>query len=131
MVKKRKNEQEIATLAEPIAIEEKASANNLRGALEEINRYEGVVGYITRNTTSASIDLKDPTKIKDYAILSSSAIDASEELSELFDLGSPRSIIVEGRSAKMLSLAIDENRMSIFMDREADGERILKRLRAL
>ena len=129
MVKKRKTEQEIATLTEPIAIEETVPANNLRAILEEINQCEGVVGYILRNTTSASIDLKDPTKIIDYAILSSSAMDASKELSELFDIGKPKNIVVEGKNVKMLSLTTNENKISIFMDNSADCLRIQRKLR--
>jgi predicted regulator of Ras-like GTPase activity (Roadblock/LC7/MglB family) len=128
MVKKRKTEQEIATLTEPITIEETVPANNLRATLEEINQYEGVVGYILRSTTSASIDLKDPTKIIDYAILSSSAMDASKELSELFDIGKPKNMVVEGKNVKMLSLTTNENKISIFMDNNADCKRIQRKL---
>jgi predicted regulator of Ras-like GTPase activity (Roadblock/LC7/MglB family) len=127
---KKKSVQETATVIEPIALEETAPMNNLKTSLEEIKSYDGVVGYILRNSTSASIDLKDPTKIIDYAILSSSAIDGSQELSELFDLGSVRSITVEGKNVKMLSMVIDENKITIFVEKNADSEKILKRLRA-
>jgi predicted regulator of Ras-like GTPase activity (Roadblock/LC7/MglB family) len=126
---KKKSVQETATVIEPIALEETAPMNNLKTSLEEIKNYDGVVGYILRNSTSASIDLKDPTKIIDYAILSSSAIDGSQELSELFDLGSVRSITVEGKNVKMLSMVIDENKITIFVEKNADSEKILKRLR--
>jgi predicted regulator of Ras-like GTPase activity (Roadblock/LC7/MglB family) len=130
MTKKKRIDQEVATLTEPIAIEETAPANNLRSSLEEIKNYNGVVGYILRNTTSASIDLKEPEKIIDYAILSSSAIDASQELSELFGLGDAKNIVVEGKSIKMLSLTIDENKISIFMEKNTDSEKIIKKLHA-
>lgn len=130
MTKKKKFDQEVATLTEPITIEETAHSNNLRSSLEEIKNYNGVVGYILRNTISASIDLKEPEKIIDYAILSSSAIDASRELSELFGLGDARNIVVEGKGIKMLSLTIDENKISIFMERNADSEKIIKKLHA-
>jgi predicted regulator of Ras-like GTPase activity (Roadblock/LC7/MglB family) len=130
MTKKRKNEQEVTTIAEPITLEETTPTNNLRSNLQEIKSYDGVVGYILRNSTSASIDLRDPGKIIDYAILSSSAIDASQELSELFGLGNAKSISVEGKSVKMLSLTIDENKISLFMEKNADSEKILKKLRS-
>ena len=129
MTKKRRDFQEITTVTEPIAaVEETTHANNLRASLEEIKNYDGVIGYILRNSTSASIDLKDPTKIIDYAIISSSAIDASQELSELFDLGSAKSVSVEGKNAKMLSMTIDENKISVFMENNADAEKILRRI---
>jgi len=131
MTKKRRNEQEVTTIAEPITLEEATPTNNLRSNLEEIKRYDGVIGYILRNSTSASIDLRDPEKIIYYAILSSSAIDTSQELSELFGLGNAKSISVEGKSVKMLSLTIGENRISLFMEKNVDNEKILRKLRAL
>jgi predicted regulator of Ras-like GTPase activity (Roadblock/LC7/MglB family) len=98
------------------------SVNDLKARLEELKNRDGVIGYILRNTTSASIDLKDPAKIIDFAVLSSSVIDASKELSEIFDLGNVNSTVVEGRNVKMLSLTIDENRISIFMEKNVDCE---------
>jgi predicted regulator of Ras-like GTPase activity (Roadblock/LC7/MglB family) len=127
---KKKRPDEVATETEPIAIEESESTNNLRTSLEEIKGYDGVVGYILRNSTSAAIDLKDPTKIIDYAILSSSAFDASEELSGLFDLGNMLDVVVEGQNTKVLSLVICENKISVFMEKDADHDRILRKLRS-
>ena len=128
MVKKKRSFQEVAAMAEPVTVEETISVNNLRANLDEIKTYDGVVGYILRNSTSAAIDLKDPTKIIDYAIISSSALDASEELSKLFDLGEVKDIIVEGKGVKVLSLIIGENRISIFLEKDADCEKILRKL---
>ncbi len=125
---RKKNIQEIATIAEPVTIEETTSENSLRRNLEEIKTYDGVIGYILRNSTSAAIDLKDPTKIIDYAILSSSAFDASKELSELFELGNTKNILVEGKDAKALSVVIGENKISVFMNKSADHKKVLKRL---
>lgn len=128
MPKMKKNDQEISTLSKPIALHEATPQDNLREKLEQIKNYEGVIGYIQRNTTSASIDLKDPTRIIDYAILSSSAKEAGQELSELFDLGNVQSIIIEGKTTKTLLLTLDENNISIFMEKNADSEKILKKL---
>ena len=128
MVKKKRDFQEVAAVAEPVTVEENISLNNLRANLEEIKTYDGVVGYILRNSTSAAIELKDPTKIIDYAIISSSALDASEELSKLFDLGAVKDIVVEGKGVKVLSLIVGENRISIFLEKDADCEKILKKL---
>ncbi|MEM3153450.1 MAG: roadblock/LC7 domain-containing protein [Candidatus Bathyarchaeia archaeon] len=130
MTKKKKSLEETATaetLAQPVAIET-ATIEDLKTRLEEIKGYEGVIGYILRNATSATIDLKDPTKLIEYAILSSSALDAAEELSELFSLGDFRDILVEGRDTKILSLTIGENRISIFLEKNADIEKPLKKL---
>jgi predicted regulator of Ras-like GTPase activity (Roadblock/LC7/MglB family) len=129
MTKKKKSMEETATaeaLTQPITIT--ATTEDLKTRLEEIKGYDGVIGYILRNATSATIDLKDPTKLIEYAILSSSALDAAEELSELFNLGDFHDILVEGKNSKILSLTIGENRISIFFEKNADIEKPLKKL---
>ena len=128
MVKKKRSFQEVAAVAEPATVEETISVNNLRANLEEIKTYDGVVGYILRNSTSAAIDLKDPSKIIDYALISSSALDAGEELSRLFDLGAVKDIVVAGKVVKVLSLNVGENRVSVFLEKDADCEKILRKL---
>jgi predicted regulator of Ras-like GTPase activity (Roadblock/LC7/MglB family) len=128
MVKKKRSVEEVAAVAEPLAVEETVSVGNLRANLEEIKTYDGVVGYILRNSASAAIDLKDPAKIIDYAIISSSALDACEELSRLFDLGAVKDIVVEGKVVKVLSLSVGESRVSIFLEKDADCEKILRKL---
>lgn len=130
MVKKKK-EVQVATVDEPIAVEEALPLDSLRSCLEEVKTYDGVIGYILRNATSATIDLKDPANIIDYAILSSSAFDASEELSELFDLGDVVSVVIEGKDVKVLSLTVNENKVSVFLEKNADVTRVSKKLRAL
>jgi predicted regulator of Ras-like GTPase activity (Roadblock/LC7/MglB family) len=128
MVKKKRDFEEIAEMTEPVATEE-ATPGDLRASLEEVKTYDGVIGYILRNTTSAAIDLKDPTKIIDYAIISSSAFYAGEELSKFFDLGDVKDMLVEGKNVKVLSLIVGENRISVFMEKDADCDKILKKLR--
>jgi len=130
MARKKKIIQEIVAVTEPLTIEE-SHVNNLRANLEEIKTYDGVIGYILRNSTSAAIDLKDPTKLIDYAVLSSSALDASEALSEDFNLGDVKSIIVTGKNVKVLSLTVRDNRISVFMDKEANYEKVLGKLHGL
>lgn len=130
MGKKKKTVQKVAAATEPLAVEE-SCVNSSRASLEEIETYDGVIGYILRNSASATIDIKDPTKIIDYAILSSSALDAGEVLSENFDLGTVKSIIVEGKDAKVISLTVNENKISVFMNKEANCEKVLRKLRSL
>jgi len=128
MVKKKRGfQEEVTAVTEPVTIEEETPIN-IRTNLDEIKSYDGVIGYILRNSTSAAIDLKDPTKIIDYAVLSSSALDASGELAELFNLGDIRHIVVEGEEVKVLSLTVDENKISVFMEKSADCEKILRKL---
>jgi len=122
MTKKKKETGLTSEVTEPIALHLTVSESDLRAKLEGIKGHEGVIGYILRNSHSASIDLKDPAKIIDYAVLSSSAIDASEEIVDQFNVGDIKSIVVEGKNAKMLSMIIDENRISIFMEKSVDVE---------
>jgi predicted regulator of Ras-like GTPase activity (Roadblock/LC7/MglB family) len=131
MVKQKKNLQETTSEPEPIIIERATSENNIRPILEEIKQGDGVIGFILRNTTSATIDLKDPAKVIDYAILSSSAFEASEQLSELFDLGKIKNIAVEGKKAKTLHMSVDKNNISIFMEKNVDTKKILEKMQSL
>ncbi len=131
MVKKKKSVQEATAMAESRAVEDAMSVSKMRASLKEIKKFDGVIGYILRNSTSAAIDIKDSTKIMDYAVLSSSAFDAGEEFSELFDLGGIENIVIEGKDVKVLSLTINENNISIFMEKNADCNKILRKLREL
>jgi predicted regulator of Ras-like GTPase activity (Roadblock/LC7/MglB family) len=128
MVKRKKESEEITTTDEPIAIETATFQDKLRTNLEEVKTYDGVVGYILRNTTSASIDLKDPAKIVEYATLSSTAFEATEELSEIFEIGNLKDIIVNGKNLRMLSLIVDENKISVFMENNADTEKVMRKI---
>jgi predicted regulator of Ras-like GTPase activity (Roadblock/LC7/MglB family) len=127
---KKKNMEETAMTeasAQSIVIET-TTTERLKTRLEDIKSINGVIGYILRNAKSAAIDLKDPTKLIEYAVLSSSALDAAEELSELFSLGEVDNILVEGKEVKVLSLTIGENRISLFLEKNADIEKLLKKL---
>jgi predicted regulator of Ras-like GTPase activity (Roadblock/LC7/MglB family) len=128
---KKKESVQAEETAEPIALENAAFENTLRAHLEEIRNYDGVVGYILRNTTSASIDLKDPAKLIDYALLSSTVSDAADELSRLFNLDGVKEIIVDGKKLRMLSLTIEKNGISIFLENGSDLEKVLKRIRLI
>jgi hypothetical protein len=49
-------------------------------------------------------------------------------LSELFDLGDANNIVVNGKSIKMVSLIVGESKVSLFMDKSADSEKVLRKL---
>ena len=101
---------------------------NMRFNLENIRNKEGIIGYILRNSKSASVDLNDPTKIIDYAMLSAELLETGEVASEIFKLGSINSVVIEGNDVKVLSLVIGDQRLSIFMDRKVDHNKISKEL---
>lgn len=106
----------------------KEKGERLQESLRGIKTREGVIGYILRTSESASIDIKDPTKIIDYAVLSSTALEAGEDLSKTFELGEIRNVLLEGNDAKILSLKADDQRLSVFMEKKVDHEKIYKDL---
>ncbi len=128
MGKKRREPEQATAVTEPITIQQTVYENDPRSNLEEIKKYEGVIGYILRNATSAAIDLKDPTKIVEYALISSASFEAGKDLAETFDLGEINGTLVEGKNMKMLSIMINENKISIFMDKNADADRVYRRI---
>lgn len=104
------------------------SGEKIKQNVDKIKAKEGIIGYILRNSTSASIDLKDPTKIIDFAVLSSSAFEASVELSETFELGDVKHVLIEGNTIKLLSFTAEGNKVSVFMDKDVDHNRVFKDL---
>jgi predicted regulator of Ras-like GTPase activity (Roadblock/LC7/MglB family) len=134
MVKKKRGIQETATTvvidsetAAP-AVEEDRVFTSLRANLAEINKCKGIIGYILRNSTSAIIDLKDQAKLIEYAILSSQALDSGREISELFALGNIENILIEGKGIKVLCAAMGENKVAVFMEKDADHADVLRRV---
>lgn len=113
---------------DPTKEDRTSRGKKIKQNIDRVKEKEGVIGYILRNSKSASIDLKDPTKIIDYAVLSSSALEASEELSNTFELGDVKYILIEGNDVKFISFVEDENRVSVFMEKNVDHKRIHKDL---
>jgi predicted regulator of Ras-like GTPase activity (Roadblock/LC7/MglB family) len=129
-----KQKRSIHETAETVIVDDVTSSEedqvftDLSKNLAEIRKTEGVVGYILRSTTAATIDLKEPEKIVEYAILSSQVLDSSREISELFELGDVESTLIEGKEINALCLVIGENKISIFMEKNADHADILKKV---
>lgn len=100
----------------------------LKQNIEKIKAREGVIGYIFKTEKSASIDINDPTKIIDYAILSSSSFEMSEEFSNTFKIGNTKHVLVEGNNAKLLSITSGNNKVSVFMKKNVDHKRVFNDL---
>jgi len=127
-LKKKAQELELEEPIETPKVEVKEPTNDIRARLERVKSREGVIGYILRASTSASVDLKDPSKIIDYAILSAAALESGESLSRDFSLGKIGSIVLEGKDAKMLSVKIREQKLSVFMEKNVNHNAIYKDL---
>ena len=100
----------------------------LQESLEDIKTIEGIIGYILRSSNSASIDLKDPTKIIDYAVLSATALKVGREISKTFEIGKANTTVLEGKGIKVLSMIIGDNRLSVFMENKVDHKKLCKDL---
>ena len=101
---------------------------NLSASLAEIRKLKGVKGYILRSETSAIIDLTEQDKIIDYAILSSQISESSLEMAKQFNLTNIESILVEGKSVKVLCMSVRENNIGIFIEKTATHIWIIKRI---
>ena len=134
MVKKKQSLHETSTTvivddeADVTPNEEDKVFTNLSQTLAEIRKETGVIGYILRSNTSATIDLKEPEKIVEYALFSSQVLDSSREISELFKIDTIESVLIEGKKTKALCMDIDGIKISIFMEKNADHADILKRV---
>jgi predicted regulator of Ras-like GTPase activity (Roadblock/LC7/MglB family) len=117
------NEDEIAPNPE-----EDQAFKDLSDKLAKIRKYSGVIGYIIRNATTATIDLSEPEKIVEYAIFSSQLLDSSQEISDQFELGNITSVLIEGKQSKALCMNINGNKISIFMEKDADDAHILEKI---
>jgi predicted regulator of Ras-like GTPase activity (Roadblock/LC7/MglB family) len=102
--------------------------SSLSNRLAEIRKLRGVIGYILRSETSAVIDLSEQEKVIAYAILSSQISESSFEITKQFNLTNIETILVEGKSVKVLCLNKDENKISIFMETTTDHSSIIKRM---
>jgi len=121
--KKTKTPEEAQSLAE-----KDEETEMLKTKLESIKDMPEVIGYILRNSRSATIDAKDPTKIIDYAMLSAATIETAEKLVKIFQLGEAKKTVLEGNTAKLLSLSIGENSISVFMEKNAKEDKIFRNL---
>lgn len=108
--------------------DENSAFTSLSASLAEIRKLKGVTGYILRSSTSAIIDLEDSDKIFQYAILTSEIQEFIVEMTKLFNLGPPESVLLEGENIKLLCLSMYENRIDVFMEKSANHVSIIKRI---
>lgn len=115
------------TAAKPVE-EENFEYTNLNNALVEIRKTPGVTGYILKSQTSATIDLNEPNRLVDYALLTSAIMDSSKAAQKLFPIGKVESILIEGKTINTICLIKGENRASIFMDKSVDGANVFGKI---
>ena len=110
-----------------MTLEEKDAFAELRSNLTEINKIQGVKGYILRNSTTAVIDLQNTEKLVAYALLLSETVDCIQNISDLFSLRTTNAV-VEGKEIKMLCMIMGENKLSVFVEKNVDPKDIFRRI---
>jgi len=109
-----------------------ATPERIRAALDEMRTKDpGIVGYILRNTKSATVDLNDPAKIIDFASLSSAAKETGEELSQTFGLGEMEHVLIDGKDTKLLAFRLSETDICVFMEKNLDHDKIYKTISSI
>lgn len=139
MVKKNRDMNEASIIYEDfsenqIAAEITASTTqsnsfeNLANLLDDICNPDEMMGYILKNDTAAKINLKDSSKVVDFAMLSSQAFDSAMDLSSCFNVGNINNIVIDASDIKVLCVNVNENAISIFMEKNADHNTILNKI---
>jgi predicted regulator of Ras-like GTPase activity (Roadblock/LC7/MglB family) len=132
LLKQKTNNQSASEFSNSTAVisvgDESPIFIDLAASLVEIRKLDGILGYILRNTTAAIIDLTEQDKIIDYAILSYQISESSSEISKQFNLTDINSVLVEGKTVKVLCLNISDNQISIFMEKTANFDSLMKRI---
>ena len=101
---------------------------DLSTILAEIRKLKGVIGYILRSESSAIVDVTEQDKIIDYALLSSQIYESSFEMTKQFNISNIESVLVEGKSVKVLFMSVGENKIGVFMEKTAAHAWITKRV---
>ncbi len=121
--------QQLADVAPVISSgEEGIVFANLASILAEIRKLKGVRGYIMRSETAAIVDLTEEGVLSEYAMLASQICECTPGMMKQFNLTDIESIIVEGKTVKVLCINIGENGISVFMDKACSHAWIVKRL---
>jgi predicted regulator of Ras-like GTPase activity (Roadblock/LC7/MglB family) len=117
-----------AKLTATAPVKEDLDFINLNSALTEIRKSQGVIGYILKSKTSATADLEENNKIVDYALLTSQTIDFGCLIAEMFSMGNVESMLIEGKTLKILCLTIYGIQVSVFLEKTADQAKMLDRI---
>ncbi len=132
MLKKKTSAKIVTELTDRVAVisvgDDNSAFASLAASLAEIRKLKGVMGYILRSDSSAILDLTEQEKITAYAILSSQISESSLDMAKQFNLADIESVLVEGRSVKVLCMRVGENKVGIFMEKTATHAWIIKRI---
>jgi len=132
LLKQKTNDQSATELTDSTAVisvgDDSPMFVDLAASLVEIRKLNGIMGYILRSNTAAIIDLTEQDKIMEYAILSNQISESSSEILKQFNLTDIKSMLVEGKTIKVLCINISGNQISVFMEKTANFDSLMKRI---
>ena len=114
--------------AKVLPVEEDLDFTTLNATLTEIRKTQGIIGYILRNKTLATINFAESNKIFDYALQTSQTIDHADSLVQLFNVGKVESMLLEGKNVKTLCIVMCGIQISVFMEKATNHTEILEKL---
>ena len=101
----------------------------LQGKLQDLKKQEGIIGYILRGPETAAIDIKNPTKIIEYAALSSAAFEVSNDIAKTMETGEVIDLVVESEDTKVLCMIVKNHRVSVFMEKSVKHDKVCNDLK--
>jgi hypothetical protein len=111
-----------------ITIGDNSAFASLTSRLAEIRKQSGIVGYILRNGDSAIVDLPEQEKLSNYALLSWQIVESSGEMAKQLNLYATESIVVEGKTVKVVCINESENQVSLFMEKTVCHKSIIEQI---
>ena len=109
----------------------KTDVEKIQEKLQSITNQEGILGYILRDSKSAFINIKDRTKLIDYAIFSTTSQDVGCNLTEILHMGEIDTMVVESEKTKLLSTNMNDHHLSLFMEKSVDHDKLFKNLKLI
>jgi len=86
--------------------------------------------YILLDLETSAIDIKYPTKIIEYASLSSTPFEISADISKTMQMGEVNDLVVESENTKVLCMNIKNHRLSVFMEKNVKHDKVCNDLKS-
>ena len=115
------------TEEEAVIVEE--SNQKLHTQLQEIRKMEGVLGYIVKDDSTATVDLAEPERKVEFALLSSQTLESAVEMQEIFSVGDIGDVVASCGDLKVLCFTVDDCIVSVFMDKTVDHNEVAAAIR--
>jgi predicted regulator of Ras-like GTPase activity (Roadblock/LC7/MglB family) len=93
--------------------------------IEKVQKVHKIQGFIIKNQEHALINLNNSEGLFELALLSSEVFDSSTDLFEVTRAGPLNSVVLKGDLLSVLFLSVNENQLSIVLDKGDDCDAVL------